>query len=94
MCESEEMMMDKTCNNCLHRELCNVHGYIDADECACFKNKADFVEVVRCKDCNNKVDYCGRIMCGRLMYQFKEGVGGLVATIPEHFCSYGERRDT
>ena len=34
-----------TCKNCIHDEVCNIHGYIDADECACFKNKADFVEV-------------------------------------------------
>lgn len=31
-----------TCVNCIHRELCNVHGYIDADECGVYKNKADF----------------------------------------------------
>ena len=40
-----------TCKDCIHNELCNIHGYIDADECAVFKNEADFVEVVRCKDC-------------------------------------------
>ena len=55
---------------------------------------ADVVEVVRCKDCKHKVDYCGRLMCGRNKYEFAEGVGGLVATLPEHFCSYGERRTT
>jgi hypothetical protein len=37
--------MNKTCNNCLHRELCNVHGYIDADECACFKDKSRYIEL-------------------------------------------------
>lgn len=37
--------MSKTCNNCLHRELCNVHGYIDADECACFKDKSRYIEL-------------------------------------------------
>lgn len=36
-----------TCKDCIHDEVCNIHGYIDADECACFKNKAVFVEVVR-----------------------------------------------
>ena len=34
-----------TCKDCIHEELCNIHGYIDAKDCACFKNKADFVEV-------------------------------------------------
>lgn len=37
--------MIKTCANCIHRELCNVHGYIDADECGCFKDKARFIEL-------------------------------------------------
>ena len=52
---------------------------------------ADVVEVVRCEKCKHKVDYCGRILCGRSKYEFDGGVGGLVATVPEHFCSYGER---
>ena len=81
-----------TCKQCLHDEVCNVQGYVDTDECCCFRDKDDFVEVVRCEKCKHKVDYCNRIMCGRLMYRFREGVGGLVATIPEHFCSYGERK--
>lgn len=54
---------------------------------------ADVVEVVRCEDCKHKVDYCGRLMCGRLKYEFNGGVGGLVATVPEHFCSYGVRKE-
>lgn len=36
-----------SCKNCIHRDFCNIHGYIDADECGCFKDKADFVEVKR-----------------------------------------------
>ena len=34
-----------SCKDCIHDEVCNVHGYIDADECGVFKNKADYVEV-------------------------------------------------
>ena len=34
-----------TCNQCLHRGLCNSHGYIDADECFYYRNKYDVVEV-------------------------------------------------
>lgn len=34
-----------TCNQCLHRELCNVHGYIDADECGCYKDKSRYIEL-------------------------------------------------
>lgn len=86
-----------TCKDCIHYELCQHHideeTSLSASRCRRFKNKADFVEVVRCKDCKHKVDYCGRIMCGRLKYELVDGVGGLVATVPKHFCSYGERRD-
>ena len=68
-----------SCDNCIHRELCNVHGYIDADECACYKNKADYVEVVRCKDCEK---YDGHRYC----VYFCETV------LDDDFCSYGERK--
>ena len=53
----------------------------------------DVVEVVRCKDCKHKVNFCGRNMCGRLMYRVGENVGGLTATTSEHFCSYGKRKE-
>ena len=45
--------------------------------------KADFVEVVRCKDCDvphNKWTGCPYM-------------NGLIPP-PNHFCSYGERKDT
>ena len=76
-----------SCKDCIHEELCNIHGYINADECFCFKNKADFVEVVRCKDCNHghwnqetchgkPIYYCDRTDLQVSKYSF---------------CSYGER---
>lgn len=48
-----------TCkDNCLHYEVCltafsskGMYLGDDAEEMECFKNKADFVEVVRCKEC-------------------------------------------
>lgn len=93
-----------TCKDCIGYKFCsrgrngqtNFYGKDVACNnvdilCNDFKNKADFVEVVRCSECRHKVDYCGRIMCGRMMYRFNTGVGGLVATKPEHFCGYGER---
>ena len=53
-----------TCNDCIHEEACRgmmeAVGYSVsteykgcADRCETFKNKADFVEVVRCRDCKN-----------------------------------------
>lgn len=45
-----------TCKDCIHYEVCNYHiteeTPLTVDECSHgFKNKADFVEVVRCKKC-------------------------------------------
>ena len=83
-----------TCKDCLHYDICTFHITGNENERCChFKNKADVVEVVRCKDCKHKVNFCGRIMCGRLMYRLSDGVGGLTATTSENFCSYGERKD-
>ena len=36
------------CKDCIHYKVCHT---LEFEECVCFKNKADFVEVVRCKDC-------------------------------------------
>lgn len=35
----------KNCKECIHNDFCNVDGYIDADDCTFYKNKADVVEV-------------------------------------------------
>ena len=68
-----------TCKDCIHNELCNIHGYIDADECAVFKNKADFVEVVRCENCDKpNNDWIG---CPYIEH---------LTPPPNHYCSYGE----
>ena len=82
-----------TCKECYHEEICDMpiitDGRKNADNCNKFKNKADFVEVVRCKDCRyKKVVY----------YQTR----AYYCTHPESglknidgntdFCSYGQRQ--
>lgn len=55
-----------TCNDCIKEDVCYkkpVHKLdIELNElggCSSFKNKADFVEVVRCKDCAYRyTKYC------------------------------------
>lgn len=80
-----------TCkDDCLHYEVCltafsskGMYLGDDAEEMECFKNKADFVEVVRCNDCaipHNKWTGCPKL-------------NGLIPP-PDFFCSYGERSDT
>ena len=83
-----------TCKDCIHEDLCGTFTrpcYPDeanASERLCedFKNKADFVEVVRCKDCKywttENDGYCAKLSA--LV---------LVENISSAFCSYGERKD-
>ena len=83
-----------SCKDCLHYELCKrldaIFDYYNMPSpihlpTVCsdfFKNKADVVEVVRCKDCvysNEKHTTC------------HYGVGRYVK--PDHFCGYGERKE-
>lgn len=78
-----------SCYDCIHCEACSDAGDAgfsclkdDVSKCKHFANKADFVEVVRCKNCRYADD------CGTICHY---GVGKAVE--PEHFCSYGERRE-
>ena len=91
------------CGDCLYFGLCK--NYIDPEEtfpeidggCLTFKSKADFVEVVRCKDCvYGKLDKAAfyhdvygnenDTTLYHCLYGFGHNKG-------EHFCSYGERKD-
>ena len=88
-----------TCRNCIFYDHCILRlSYSMGDDettgkeltnmeecCRSFKDKADFVEVVRCKDCANSyfVGSCSkyecRMGCGRLKYS-------------NDFCSYGQKK--
>ena len=82
-----------TCKDCIYFNRCVVLGVEldikhnkEADKnCRHFKNKADFVEVVRCKDCKyweTKMDgFC------RASYGLCE-----INNENQDFCSYGERK--
>lgn len=54
---------------------------------------ADVVEVVRCKNCEHKVDFKGRVMCSRKAGRIGLEWYGLTATSNEHFCSYGQKKE-
>ena len=44
------------CKDCIHFEVCgftSITGKTMEKDCKQFKNKADFVEIVRCKDCKS-----------------------------------------
>ena len=79
-----------TCkNDCLHYDICHAvktagefHAY--AEFCKTFKNKADFVEVVRCKDC---VEYTTYDKCLGWCNELQRCV------LLDSFCSYGVKND-
>ena len=81
------------CKDCIHFEVC--HPYTEPDEsfpevggCKGFKNKADFVEVCRCKDCKYWVEE-------KDFGMFCSHWGSTLAeSQADDFCSYGERSDT
>jgi hypothetical protein len=84
------------CKKCLYRANCQFlakHKCAEVEGCTAFKDAADFVEVVRCEKCVHKVDYKGRVMCGRRAIKYDGGWAGLKATDNDHFCSYVKRKD-
>ena len=84
------------CKDCLHCEICidylakcAEHGEAERinNLCAKFKNKADFVEVVRCKDCKfSHEDYFGQWWCRKNLRE------ETLVKDENYFCSYGERK--
>lgn len=88
-----------TCMNCVHWNVCE---WVDNDECVCsdFKDKDEFVAVVRCKDCkhsraidkNKSPEKYFREDC--VVCTCEDVVGDEPAIyLPIHFCSYGEKSD-
>lgn len=83
-----------TCKDCLHYEACQYHITEETDmtvnECSHgFKNKADYVEVVRCKDCENCHEYQKWNFDRYLGCNFN---GEIYEVKPTHFCSYGKKK--
>ncbi len=74
-----------TCKDCLHYDICVFHLKGNENEkCLHFKNKADLVEVVRCKDCEHWIYWADEKRCScDLHYKHPNR---------EDFCSYGDRK--
>lgn len=79
-----------TCKDCIHYDVClpnsAAYGH-KLKPCSKFKNKADFVEVVRCKDCKHYKPYDKPVedFDGKCTVRECE-------TDENEFCSYGERK--
>lgn len=86
-------MAEKTCSHCVHFGVCEDRfSWLDQEDntkhiiCYHFKDKADVVEVVRCKDCTYWQDNNGG-------YPHKECRWGKGETPDSNdFCSHGERK--
>ncbi len=79
-----------TCGECIHRDFCNVDGYIDAEDCKVYKNKEDFVEVVRCEKCDYKDDCAGQMVHTTRDYVLEQNISTYNKV---DFCSYGKRKE-
>ena len=98
-----------TCKACIHYDLCaSIEGLVirvllagdKADErCMAFKSKADFVEVVRCKDCKYLKEYSDEYKQnvekadGDCYFKWMYSCDKQYAACKyNEFCSYGERK--
>lgn len=75
-----------TCKDCIHEIVCGqdeVFKY-GAYECTEFKNKADFVEVVRCENCKYWIYWADEKRCSCELHHIR--------THRDDFCGYGERK--
>ena len=85
--------MDR-CKDCVHFGICK-KGFPFADGkgggwCEDFIRKADYVEVVRCKNC----EFWGGVIFGNVCRRWSAPLAGMKnCTMPDDFCSYGERRE-
>ncbi len=84
-------MVNRVCERCIHYDVCLLHedNFIDDVAkngfCGKFRDKADVVEVVRCKECKHSsfIKSCSK-------YECKKGCGSLKYS--NDYCSYGERK--
>lgn len=88
--------MRMSCKDCLHNQVCSKRQFEESlvyiFGCVKHKSKADFVEVVRCRDCKhwNCVSGVTEHMGCDI---FCDNHGREYPTNPDDFCSYGERKE-
>ena len=83
-----------TCRECIHFEVCEPYtapdeSYPEVGGCRVFKNKDEFVQVVRCKECK----YLTRLARGGYGYALQCGYRGHL-TYENDYCAGGRRRAT
>ena len=77
----KEVLIMPKCKDCIHYDACCDMSVEPIDKilayCHNFQNKADFVDVVRCKNCRNRIERNWAKCAGRK---------------PDDFCSDGEQK--
>jgi hypothetical protein len=95
-------MANRVCERCIHYDVCLLHedNFIDDVAkngfCGKFKNKADFEEVVRCMNCKHN-DNGDCIHPDNITHSYDSEwneYDHYISIYSDHYCSYGERRDT
>ena len=83
-----------TCKECIHNLVCAIYGpelidiFENGEYCIEYKNEADVVEVVRCKDCTHRnTPDC------YLWYGSVGDTDYFIGTSDDFYCSYGERSE-
>ena len=94
----EVRRMVGNCEDCIHFETCSNWNkkFIDLrikrqSICGNFKNKADFVEVVKCEKCDYKDDCARQMVHTTRDYVLEQNISTYNKV---DFCSCGERKDT
>lgn len=79
-----------TCKDCLHK--CYTEDLTTEETCNFFLDKAEYVPVVRCKDCvhwYDREEVCLKIYSDGTVSPYAWQFRGA-----DDFCSYGERRES
>ena len=91
-CIHYEVCQDGVCDECFTEETPKtVREMYSPLGCETFKNKADFVEVVRCEKCKHLTVHNSSTLyayCEKKHYEFKQ----FETDTRTHFCGYGERK--
>ena len=80
-----------TCKDCIHDGTCHyfVDDMRDKYRCDNFKNKVDFVEVVRCSECKYQDDCAGQMVHTTRDYVLEQNISSYNKV---DYCSYGARK--
>ncbi len=85
------------CETCLYNKNCQflaTHRRVIVEGCTAYKNSADMVEVVRCKDCAfGKDDEFGMVLCFCRNAPWDNKYVDYFTMPPLAYCSYGKRKE-